>query len=107
NEPALPAAWSAFLPILCAVGLNFLFAQYVIPSWDADYLAEEQFGGTQLSKVLGTWATILSLLITLLITIALHFRSVVKLKHSLAAGANSSLTPLFNTACEFGYGNTI
>src|SRR5690606_2986778 len=87
--------------------LNLLFAQYVIPKWDADYLTEDRFGGTQLNKVLGTWATILALFITLLTTIALHFRSVVKLKHSLAAGANSSLTPLFNTACEFGYGNTI
>jgi H+/gluconate symporter-like permease len=103
----LPAAWSAFLPIFCAIGLNFLFAHYLIPSWDTDYLAEERFGGTQLSKVLGMWATILSLLITLLITIALHFRSLRNLNRSLAVGANSSLTPLFNTACEFGYGNTI
>lgn len=107
NGATLPAAWSAFMPILCAIGLNLLFAQYVIPKWDADYLAEERFGGTQLNKVLGTWATILSLFITLLITIALHFRSFGKLKQSLAAGANASLIPLFNTACEFGYGNTI
>lgn len=107
NEPALPAAWSAFLPIFCAIGLNFLFARYVIPSWNTDYLAEAQFGGTQLSKVLGMWATILSLLVTIVITIALHFRSLGKLNRSLAAGANSSLAPLFNTACEFGYGNTI
>ncbi len=107
NGAMLPAAWSAFLPILCAIGLNLLFAQYVIPKWDADYLAEERFGGTQLNQVLGTWATILSLFITLLITIVLHFRSFGKLKQSLAAGANASLIPLFNTACEFGYGNTI
>ncbi len=103
----LPAAWSAFSPIICVVVLNFVFSQFVIPNWDASYLAEEQFGKTDLNKVQGTWSTILSMVVALLITVGLHFRSVEKLKISLAAGARSSLLPLFNTASEYGYGNTI
>lgn len=103
----LPAVWSALLPIFCAIGLNFVFAQYVIPTWDADYLAEERFGSTQLGRLVGLWATILSMLATVLITIALHFRSAEKLKRSLAIGASTSLLPMFNTASEYGYGNTI
>ena len=103
----LPSAWSAILPIIAAVGLNMLFSFYVIPNWKADYLAEEQFGKTELSRVIGSWSTILSLTITLGITILIHFRSLERLKAVIADGARSSLMPLFNTACEYGYGNTI
>jgi len=105
--PKSMAAWTAFAPIVCVIVLNFVFSQFVIPKWDASYLAEEQFGQTSLSKLLGTWSTILSIVVALLITIALHFRSIEKLKISLGSGARSSLLPIFNTACEFGYGNTI
>jgi H+/gluconate symporter-like permease len=107
DQPALPSAMAAFLPILCVIGLNFLFSQLIIPKWDASYLADEQFGKTELSKVVGQWSTILSLVITLLITASLNFRSIEKIKASLSAGAKSSLMPVFNTACEYGYGNTI
>jgi H+/gluconate symporter-like permease len=107
DQPALPSAMAAFAPILCVIGLNFLFSQLIIPKWDASYLADEQFGKTELSKVVGQWSTILSLVITLLITASLNFRSIEKIKASLSAGAKSSLMPVFNTACEYGYGNTI
>ncbi|HQX49424.1 MAG TPA: GntP family permease [Planctomycetaceae bacterium] len=103
----LPAAWSSFTPIICVVVLNIVFFRYVIPTWSTAYLAEEQFGHTELSKVLGTWSTILSMLAAIVITIVLHFRSVERLKKSLAEGARSSLLPVFNTASEYGYGNTI
>jgi len=107
DKSELPSAWSAFAPILCVIGLNFLLSQLIVPKWDASYLADEQFGKTELSKVVGQWSTILSLVITLLITAALHFRSTEKIRATLSAGAKSSLMPVFNTACEFGYGNTI
>lgn len=106
-ERPLPTAWSAFAPIVCVLLLNFLFSQHIIPAWQADYLQEDLFGKTQLSKVLGTWSTILSLVLAILLTIVLHFRSIELLKRSLAVGATSSLLPVFNTACEYGYGNTI
>lgn len=107
DTPELPAAWTAFAPILGVVVLNFVFSQIVIPTWDAGYLEEEQFGNTNLKRLLGTWSTILSMVVALLITIGLHFRSMEKLKTSLGSGARSSLLPIFNTASEYGYGNTI
>ena len=106
-SPELPSAWSAFLPIACAVGLNMLFSMVVIPKWETAYLAEDQFGKTELSRVIGNWSTILSLVVTLLVTILIHFRSLDKLKSAISDGARSSLMPLFNTASEYGYGNTI
>ena len=103
----LPPAWTAFTPILSVVVLNFLFSRWVIPSWNTQYLADPQFGSTELSRVLGTWSTILSMVVAILVTVLLHFRSFERLRSSLAEGASSSLLPVFNTACEFGYGNTI
>ena len=107
HDARLPTAWTAVTPILTVIVLNFVFSQLVIPTWNAEYLADEQFGKTSLNKLVGIWSTILSMLAALLLTIALHFRSLEKLKVSIAAGARSSLIPIFNTASEYGYGNTI
>ncbi|MEQ1829768.1 MAG: GntP family permease [Pirellula sp.] len=104
---ALPSLWSALVPIVCVIGLNYVFSQWIIPTWDTSYLAQEQFGKTELPKVIGAWSTIVSMLIAVLVTIALHFRSMERIKLSLADGARTSLLPLFNTASEYGYGNTI
>ncbi|MCC6511044.1 MAG: GntP family permease [Pirellulaceae bacterium] len=107
TQRLLPSAWSAFLPILCAVLLNFVFSQWIIPQWDTSYLSEELYGKTELKRVLGVWSTILSMLSAIAVTIALHYRQTSVLKEVLSSGARSSLLPLFNTACEYGYGNTI
>ena len=109
---ALPPAWKAYLPVAMALALSFLFSQWILPTWKADYLATEQFGKTELSKVLGTWSTILAMVVTLLSMIVLHYgifdrQGTGRLKLAIADGARSSLLPLFNTASEYGYGNTI
>lgn len=104
---ALPATWAAFLPLVCVIVLSFVFSQLIIPKWDGSFLGQDQYGKTVLSKVVNSWSTILSLVIALLLTVLLHYRSTEKLKASLASGARSSLMPVFNTACEYGYGSTI
>lgn len=107
SQKPMPSAWAAFTPVICVVVLNYVCSQYIIPNWGTDYLSTEQFGKTDLNKVRGPWATILSMSATLLVTMALHFRSLEVLKTSLAQGARSSLMPIFNTASEVGYGATI
>ncbi len=72
-----------------------LFSFIVIPKWETSYLADEQFGKTELSRIIGSWSTILSLSVTLLITILLHYRSIERLKLAISDGARSSLLPLF------------
>lgn len=103
----LPTALRAFLPVICAVGLNFGFSHFVIPHWETSYLADDLFGGTDISKLRGTWSTIMAMVTTLLITIALHHRTLPAIRTSVTAGAGASLLPVFNTASEYGYGNTI
>lgn len=102
-----PSTWKAFAPIVCVICLNLLFSLSIVPGWNADYLAEAKFGETELSKLAGTWSTILALVVTLLLTAVLHIQSMDRLRVSLSQGARSSLLPIFNTASEFGYGNTI
>lgn len=102
-----PSAWAAMLPILSMIGLNYIFSQYLVPSWNSAYLAEPKFGATEISRVQGSWSTILSMLCTLLVTIVIHYRSVDRLKSAITSGAGSALLPIFNTASEFGYGSTI
>lgn len=103
----LPPAWAALLPVCCMIGLNYVFSQHVIPYWEAGYLADEKFGSTNLSRVQGNWSTILSMAWTLLVTMAIHYRSARRLQRAVTDGAAASLLPVFNTASEVGYGTTI
>jgi H+/gluconate symporter-like permease len=104
---SLPSAIAALAPIVCVIALTFVFSQLIIPKWDGSYLSEEQFGKTTLARVTNGWSTILSMVIALILITALHFRSTERLKASLTSGARSALMPVFNTACEYGYGSTI
>ena len=99
--------WLALLPIACVLLLNFAFSRWLIPAWDTAYLGEERFGKTEVSRLLGSWSTILSMAIAIAVTIVIFFRDPARLTASLGEGAKSSLLPIFNTACEYGYGNTI
>ena len=101
------SVWLALLPIACVLLLNFAFSRWLIPAWDTAYLSEERFGKTEVSRLLGSWSTILSMAIAIAVTIAIFFRDPARLTASLGEGAKSSLLPIFNTACEYGYGNTI
>jgi len=107
NTRPHPSGWAAFAPIVCVIVMSFVLSQRVIPNWDGGFLQQEQYGRITLSKVVNSWSTIVSLTTALLLTIVLHYRSAEKLKASLSSGARSSLMPVFNTACEFGYGSTI
>jgi H+/gluconate symporter-like permease len=107
NARSGPPLVAALAPLVCLIVLNFLCSQYWVPSWQADYLAEERFGATELSKVQGIWSTILAMLGALLCIVAIHWRHHRELPEMLAKGAQSSLMPVFNAASEFGYGSTI
>ena len=104
NSPTLMVA---LCPLIGLVVLNFVLSLYVVPSWDASYLAEAKFGATELKKVQGPWATILAMVTAIVLIIALHWRKASELKEVISRGAQSSLMPVFNAASEFGYGSTV
>lgn len=112
NEPTatseqLPPVALAVLPIVLVIAVNFVLVEYLIPTWDTAYLAEATYGGTEIGKLRGLWAMILSLVVANLAVILIHVRSVARLRDTLRIAANGSLLPTFNTASEVGYGATI
>lgn len=99
--------WRSLAPLITAVVANFVFSQFIIPSWKTDYAGKPPFEKLEAAKVVGTWSTILSIGLASALLIVLHRRELKSLKKSLSAGAQASLMPLFNTASEVGYGGTI
>ncbi|MEY3457169.1 MAG: hypothetical protein RL215_326 [Planctomycetota bacterium] len=107
DEGQLPSAWASFAPIGVVLLANLLMSFWILPGLDTSYLGEARFGGTNLSRVLGTWSAILSLLLAVGLAGVLFSGSVRRLNEWLSEGALSSLLPVFNTAMEYGYGTTI
>jgi H+/gluconate symporter-like permease len=107
RQSPIPNLSAALAPLICLMAFNFICSQYWVPTWPAEYLAEKRFGGTELSKVQGTWSTILAMLGGLICLVTIHWRRLSEFPALLGAGAQSCLMPVFNAASEFGYGSTI
>lgn len=97
----------ALAPILTVLCLNYVLSQHVLPGLDAAYLADPTFGATELGRVVGTWAIILSLVAGIAVLWAGLFRQMTDPIQTLAAGANASLLPVFNTASLVGFGAVV
>ena len=102
-----PAFGLAITPIILVIVGNLVFSKYLIPSWDTAYLADTQYGETELKTVLGIWSIICGLVIAILTLIVLHWNRWKDLKDSVNRGTMDSLLPIFNTASEVGYGTVI
>ena len=100
----LPNIFMAIIPIITVLVLNFVLSKSVFPSLDTAYL--ETFG-TSIQKVVGIWSLIVSLIVSILLTIALNFKNFKSVKNSVNQGAIGSLLAILNTASEVGYGNVI
>lgn len=100
----LPNIFMAIIPIITVLVLNFVLSKSVFPNLDTAYL--ETFG-TSIQKVVGIWSLIVSLIVSILLTIALNFKNFKSVKDSVNQGAIGSLLAILNTASEVGYGNVI
>ncbi len=105
-RPLPPFGW-AVLPVGLVIGLNFVFANYVIPAWNTDYLAEATFGNTSLDSVKGLWAMICAMLVAIGVLLLTLRRYLAQPQQLVTEGANGALLPIFNTASEVGYGASI
>ena len=99
--------WSALLPLILVVLLNYLFTAVVIPGWETSYLATERFGATALPTVLGLWSIIAAITIAICCLLLLHRKRLPGPVETINKGTMGSLLPIFNTASEVGYGATI
>lgn len=104
---ALPAFALAVAPVALVVALNLVFTALVIPRLDTSYLAQPEYGATDITAVRGLWAIVLALT-TAIVAIAVANRArLPKLTRSLDDGANASVLPIFNTASLVGFGAVV
>ena len=99
--------WTAVLPLILVVVLNYVFATIMIPRWDTSYLSTEKFGATQLDSVLGLWSIIVAITIAICCLLVLQRKRLPQPVQAINKGTMGSLLPIFNTASEVGYGATI
>lgn len=102
-----PSIMTALLPIILVIAVNFICTKFVLPSMDTSYLATEKFGNVPASKVIGTWAIVVALVISCAAIVFCNWKRWTNLQDSMSKGALGSLLPIFNTASEVGYGSVI
>jgi H+/gluconate symporter-like permease len=102
-----PAFFTALLPIIAVIVLNYLFSMLIIPAMDTQFLALPQYGETDAASVKGIWSIIAALVFSILLLMAINRRRFSNLTESLDSGANASVLPIFNTASLVGFGAVI
>ncbi len=108
----MPSLLVAATPLIMVLVLNLVFTFVIIPQMDTGYLAQPEFGATDVGAVRGVWSIIGALTFASLLLIALNWRRLTGgpgagLGVTLDAGAKDSLKPIFNTACLVGFGAVI
>lgn len=107
DESDNPSLFSSLAPIVLVIGLNAVFTYWVLPNMDLQFIAQDRFGNANPASVIGLWAVLLALMVSILVTIALHWRRWGSLKDSVNKGAFGSFLPVLNTASEVAYGAVI
>ncbi len=104
---ALPSFALAVAPVALVVALNLVFTALVIPRLDTSYLAQPEYGATDIASVRGLWAIVLALTIAIVAIAVANRARLPKLTRSLDDGANASVLPIFNTASLVGFGAVV
>jgi H+/gluconate symporter-like permease len=104
---ALPSFALAVAPVALVVALNLIFTALVIPRLDTAYLAQPEYGATDIASVRGLWAIVLALTIAIVAIAVANRARLPKLTRSLDDGANASVLPIFNTASLVGFGAVV
>ncbi|WP_338043812.1 GntP family permease [Ornithinimicrobium flavum] len=107
EERDLPPLWVALLPVAVVILGNLALLRLVFPNIDTSYLAEEQFGGVELSEVVGNWGLIVALASAVVLVFVLNRRRLASPKKTFNKGTTASFLPIMNTASEVGYGAVI
>ncbi len=99
-----PSFLAAAAPLAIVIAGNMLLSLLVIPSMDADFLAEPRWGETTLSAVAGVWAVVAALAAGILTALGLNVRRLPKLRDTIDAGVNASVLPAISVSSLVGFG---
>ncbi len=106
SKTSPPIALAA-LPLIVVVSVNFLMSMFVLPRFNADFLAEPRWGSTSLSAVGGVWAVVAALFAAIVTLIIINQQRLPALRESMDAGANASVLPAFSVASLVGFGAVV
>ncbi len=105
NPPSLTIA---ALPLVLVIVLNLSFTFFIIPALDTAYLAQPEYGATDVDTLRGVWSIIAALTLSSVALVMLNIgRLRTILGDTLDRGAADSLKPIFNTASLVGFGAVI
>ncbi|MDF0605036.1 GntP family permease [Neisseriaceae bacterium TC5R-5] len=107
HSPQPPALWRALLPLVMVVVVNLVVTLFILPSWDASFLASPEWGNTSLSALGGVWSVLLALFSAILCLLLLHHQRLPQLRSSIDAGANASVLPALSVASLVGFGAVV
>jgi H+/gluconate symporter-like permease len=99
-----PGIVVAILPLGVVVLVNLVMSLLVLPRVDTSFLADERWGGIQLSSVSGVWSVIVALAAAIVTLVVLNRRRLPMLRASVDAGANASVLPVLSVASLVGFG---
>jgi H+/gluconate symporter-like permease len=102
-----PPIGAAVTPLFVVVGVNLLMSLFILPRLDFSFLAEERWGSTTLSAVIGVWSVALALAAAILVLVVLNRRRLPALRESMDAGANASVLPVLTVASLVGFGAVV
>jgi H+/gluconate symporter-like permease len=97
----------AVLPIAAVITVNLLMSFVILPRINVAFLAEPQWGSTNLSAVGGLWSVMVALVVAIVAVIAINFRSVPELRATMSSGANASALPIVSVASLVGFGAVV
>jgi H+/gluconate symporter-like permease len=107
HSESMPPIAAAVLPLLVVVSVNLLMSLLILPRLDFSFLAEERWGATTLSGVMGVWAVAVALAVAILTLVVINRRRLPALRESMDAGANASVLPAVTVASLAGFGAVI
>ena len=104
---AAPPIGLAVLPLVVVISVNVVMTLIVLPSIDASFLAQEQFGATSLSAVAGVWSVVTALLVAILTVVVVNLRRLRGVRETIDSGANASVLPIISVASLVGFGAVV
>jgi H+/gluconate symporter-like permease len=107
HSDILPPIGVAVLPLAVVVCVNLAMSFLVLPRLDFSFLAEERWGGTTLSGVMGVWSVAIALAAAILILVITNRSRLASLRETMDAGANASVLPIMAVASLVGFGAVV
>ncbi len=103
----IPPIGIAILPLVVVIITNLVMTQFVLPGFDAAFLAQQKWGGTSLSAVGGIWSVSVALLLAILVLVGFNYKRLPALRESVDAGANAAVLPVLSVASLVGFGAVV